>query len=148
VGDEEGVAVAMLVLRAAAQLVDGIQRGLAERGFSDIRPAHGFAFVRISSGGATVADVAEHLGVTKQAASALVEQLVRRGYLTREAHPRDGRSRVLRLTERGWACTRAAEQAAADTTEAWSQLLDADAMATLHATLQAVVVPGRLRPAW
>ena len=29
----------MLVLRAAAQIVDGIQHGLAERGFADVRPA-------------------------------------------------------------------------------------------------------------
>lgn len=142
------MAVAMLVLRAAAQVVDGIQRGLAERGFTDVRPAHGFAFVRISGGDATVVEVAEHLGVTKQAASQLVEQLVQRGYVTREADPRDGRSRLLRLTEHGRACTRAAEQAAAETAEVWSRQLGADTMAILNTALQTVVLPGRLRPAW
>ena len=73
--DTDGLGVAMLVLRLATQVVEGIQDGLAERGFVDVRPAHGFAFVRISTGDATVLDVAEHLGVTKQAASQLVEQL-------------------------------------------------------------------------
>ncbi len=110
----------MLVLRAAAQIVDGIQHGLAERGFADVRPAHGFVFVRISAGDATVVEVAHHLGVSKQAASQLVEQLVQRGYVSRQADPSDGRSRLLRLTELGW----------------------------VRAALQAVVVPGRLRPAW
>ena len=111
--DDSGVAVAMLVLGAATQVIDGIQHGLAERGFADVRPAHGFAFVRISAGDASMIDVADYLGVTKQAASQLVEQLVQRGYVIREADPGDARSRILKLTERGWACTRAAEQAAA-----------------------------------
>ena len=41
-----GAAVAMLVLGAATQVIDGIQHGLAERGFANVRPAHGFALVR------------------------------------------------------------------------------------------------------
>lgn len=146
--DDSGVAVAMLVLGAATQVVDGIQRGLAERGFTDVRPAHGFAFVRISAGGASMIDVADYLGVTKQAGSQLVEQLVRRGYVVREADPADARSRILRLTERGWACTRAAEQAAADTADAWRRQLGAPALDDLRSYLQAVVPPGRIRPAW
>jgi DNA-binding MarR family transcriptional regulator len=146
--DDSGVAVAMLVLGAAAHVVDGIQRGLAERGFPDVRPAHGFAFVRISAGDAAMVDVAGYLGVTKQAASQLVEQLVQRGYVTREADPADARSRLLRLTDRGWACTRAAEQAAADAIETWRQQLGDAAIGALHSALAAVVPPGRLRPAW
>ena len=138
----------MLILRAATQVIDGIQRGLAERGFSDVRPAHGFAFVRISAGDATVAEVAAHLGVTKQAASQLVEQLVQRGYVKREPDPSDRRSRRLALTARGWECTRAAQNAAGDTPAAWEQQLGTRGMAALHAALQAVVVPGTLRPAW
>jgi DNA-binding MarR family transcriptional regulator len=93
-------------------------------------------------------DVAGHLGVTKQAASQLVGQLVQRGYVTREADPGDARSRILKLTERGWACTRAAEQAAAGTTDAWRRQLGTAAMSDLQSALQAVVPPGRLRPAW
>ena len=146
--DDSGVAVAMLVLGAATQVIDGIQHGLAERGFADVRPAHGFAFVRISAGDASMIDVADHLGVTKQAASQLVEQLVQRGYVIREADPGDARSRILKLTERGWACTRAAEQAAAGTTDAWRRQLGTAAMSALQSALQAVVPPGRLRPAW
>lgn len=146
--DDSDAAVAMLILRAAAQIADGIQHGLAERGFTDVRPAHGFAFARISAGGASMVDVAASLGVTKQAASQLVEQLVQRGYVTRETDPGDARSRILALTERGWACTRAAEQAAADTTQTWRRQLGATAIDALHCTLQAVVQPGPLRPVW
>jgi len=141
-------AVAILVLRAATQVVDAIQHGLAERGFADVRPAHGFAFSRISAGDASMTDVANYLGVTKQAASQLVEHLVQRGYVTRDPDPSDARSRKLRLTERGWACTRAAEQAAAGITDAWTRQVGTAALEAMHAALHTVVVPGPLRPAW
>jgi DNA-binding MarR family transcriptional regulator len=138
----------MLVLRASSQLIDEIHRGVHERGFTDVRPTHGFAFVRISMGDATIVDVAEHLGVTKQAASQLVEQLVQRGYVERVVNPRDGRSQWLALTARGWECTRAAEQAAADVSVAWERQLGPAAFAELQRGLRLVVQPGRLRPAW
>ncbi|MBH0118141.1 winged helix-turn-helix transcriptional regulator [Rhodococcus sp. CX] len=138
----------VLVLRAASQLVDAIQEGVAARGFTDVRPSHGFAFARISSGDATASDLAEHLGVTKQAAGQLVDQLVDRGYVTREADPTDARARLLRLTDRGWACTRAADDAAREVVEQWRDRLDPATYAALGTALRTVVTPGRLRPAW
>jgi DNA-binding MarR family transcriptional regulator len=136
------------VLRVASQLVEGIQEGVVRRGFDDVRPVHGFAFARISAGDATTADVAAHLGVTKQAAAQLVEYLVARGYVQRSPDPRDGRARLLALTARGWACTTAAQEAAAQTLEVWRQRLGAPVFAELQAALGAVVEPGRLRPMW
>lgn len=136
------------VLRAASQLNEAINAGVAARGFTDVRPAHGYAFVRISHGGATVVDVAEHLGVTKQAASQLVEQLVRRGYVRREPDPRDARARLLVLTDRGWACTRAAGEAAADAVEEWRRLAGSPGLDAMARALGAVVTPGPIRPVW
>ena len=144
----QALAVAMLMLRAAAQVVDGIQQGLADRGFPGRRPAHGFAFVRISAGDATVTDVAAHLGITKQAASQLVGQLADAGYVSRQADPRDGRSSLLVLTDQGRACTRAAEEAAAGTVALWREQAGPAAMTALQDALRAVVRPGPLRPAW
>src|SRR5882724_7968992 len=103
----ENLGLVVLVLSAAAALVDGIHERVTAAGFDDLRPTHGFAFVRIAPGDATVGDVAEHLGVTKQASSQLVDELTRKGYVTSRRHPRDARARLLALTERGWACTRA-----------------------------------------
>jgi len=144
-----GIAVVALVLGAAAQLNEAIHAGVRDRGFTDVRPAHGFAFARISAGDATTADVAEHLGITKQAASQLIEQLVQRGYVERVADPRDGRARVLRLTDRGWACTGAAEEAADDAIGHWRRQLTPTAFEALRAGLATVVRPGQqLRPAW
>lgn len=144
----DGWQTAAAVLHLASQLVDGIQDGLARRGFDDVRPAHGFAFVRIAGGDAITADVAEHLGITKQAASQLVEHLVQHGYVTREADPRDARARLLALTDRGRACTAAAEQAAAETVELWRRRLGPTQFGSLQSALGTIVTPGRLRPTW
>lgn len=139
---------AALLLGAATQLVDGIQSGLVEHGFDDVRPAHGFAFVRISRGDATMVDVANHLGISKQAGSQLVELLVQRGYVERTQHPTDARSSVLSLTTKGWACTKAAEESAAQTIARWERAAGRANMESLTSTLHAVVAPGPIRPAW
>jgi len=139
---------AAAVLRVATQLVDGIQEGLTARGFDDVRPAHGFAFARISGARATTVDLAAHLGITKQAAAQLVEHLVERGYLTRESDPRDGRAKLLVLTRRGRACTTAAEEAAEDVVQRWEALLPPQQFAEMRDALVQIAVPGRLRPAW
>jgi len=140
--------IAAGVLRLGSQLVEGVQEGLARRGFVDVRPAHGFAFVRLSEGDATTADVALHLGISKQAASQLVEHLVRGGYVVRETDPRDARARQLVLTERGRACTGAAEDAAAETVDLWRRRLEPTEFEAFEAALSTIVAPGRLRPSW
>jgi DNA-binding MarR family transcriptional regulator len=136
------------LLRVTTQLVEAVHAGLAVRGFGDLRPQHGFAFVRISAGNATLADLAEYLGVSKQAAGQLVDQLVERGYVTREPHPHDGRARLLTLTDKGRACTRAAEDALADLSREWDQRLGPSGRASLARALDALVTPGPLRPSW
>jgi DNA-binding MarR family transcriptional regulator len=143
----QNLGLAVLVLSAAAALVDGIHAGVTAAGFDDLRPTHGFAFVRISAGDATVGDVAEHLGVTKQAASQLVDELTRKGYVTRRPHPGDARARLLALTDRGWACTRAADRATAEVMDRWAAVLGRERLAALRADLARVVPPGPLRPA-
>lgn len=141
-------ATAAAVLRIASRLVQGIQDGLVQRGFDDVRPVHGFAFARIGGGRVTTADLAAHLGVTKQAASQVVEHLVSRGYVRREDDPLDGRARLLVLTDRGRACTAAAEAAAGDVVVQWRSMLPAAPFVALQSALLAIAEPGPLRPAW
>ena len=141
-------ALPALLLALSAELVAGIQAGGTARGFDDVRPAHGFAFARLAPDGATVGELAEHLGVTKQAASQLVEELVRKGYVERHPHPADARARLVVLTERGWACTRAADAAAADTVQPWIDTLGPERFHTLCADLARLAPSGPVRPTW
>jgi DNA-binding MarR family transcriptional regulator len=134
------------VLRLATQLVDAVQNGVTAAGFADIRPSHGFALARISQGGATVVDVADALGVTKQAASQLVAGLVERGHVRRRPHPDDARAWLLALTPRGRAVTRAADAAVVDAVAGWRRELGSAGAAGFERSLAALVRPGPLRP--
>jgi DNA-binding MarR family transcriptional regulator len=140
--------IATDVLLLSAQLTEAVHEGVTRRGFADLRPAHGFAFVRISAGDATIADVAEYLGITKQAAAQLVHQLEERGYVTRKAHPLDARAALLVLTKRGVACTVAAQDAASEAVERWRTVLGEQQFRQLQRALRAIVRPGPLRPNW
>jgi DNA-binding MarR family transcriptional regulator len=115
--------VALAALRLGTRVIEEIQTGVKAAGFGDVTPLHGFAFARIAAGDATTADLAEHLGVTKQAAAQLTERLVQAGYVSRSAHPRDSRARLLILTPRGRACTEAARAAAETAVERWREEL-------------------------
>jgi DNA-binding MarR family transcriptional regulator len=146
--DHEAQNLTALVLAAGNALVDGIHEGVVARGFTDLRPAHGFAFVRLAPSGATVSDLAAHLGVTRQAASQLVDELAAKGYVERRPHPDDGRARLVVLTERGWACTRAADQAAAETIGTWASVVGEDRLQALRDDLARIAPAGRIRPVW
>jgi DNA-binding MarR family transcriptional regulator len=145
---DDALAFSALVLALSGQLVQEIHARVSQQGFEDLRPAHGFVFARISLGDATTADLAEHLGMTKQAAAQLVEELVRKGYVVRRPHPHDARARLLRLTEAGWAATRAADQAARAVVAPWREALGEARFSELVADLTRLSPLGPIRPAW
>ncbi|MFI6582882.1 MarR family winged helix-turn-helix transcriptional regulator [Embleya sp. NPDC050493] len=146
--DELALAFSAVVLALSGHLVQEIHARVSQQGFEDLRPAHGFVFARISVGDATTATLAEHPGVTKQAAAQLVEELVRKGYVARHPHPHDARARLLRLTEAGWAATRAADQAARAAVATWQETLGEARFGELVADLTRLTPPGPIRPAW
>jgi DNA-binding MarR family transcriptional regulator len=146
--NDDALTLSALVLAAGNVLVDGIHAGVAARGFTDLRPAHGFAFARLAPGGATVSELAAHLGVTRQAAAQLVDELVTKGYVERRRHPDDGRAQLVMLTRRGRACTRAAEAAATETVGAWAAVLGEERLRAIRDALAEIAPAGHLRPTW
>ncbi|MFJ1975139.1 MarR family winged helix-turn-helix transcriptional regulator [Streptomyces sp. NPDC087903] len=146
--NSEAMALSAALLAVAGDLTQRIHDGVVARGFEGVRPAHGFAFARLAPDGATATDLAAHLGVTKQAASQLVEEIVRKGYAERRPHPEDARARLIVLTEQGWACTRAAEAAAAEAVREWAELLGEGEVRVLCQQLGRIAPYGPIRPAW
>lgn len=136
------------LLSCAHVLVDGIQSGMSTQGFDDLRPAHGFLFARVSGAGCTTSDIAAHLGVTKQAASQMTDQLVESSYLERVENPRDKRSTLIMLTPKGVRATRAAEECALAVYREWESTVGTEQMTKMGEALAALAVPGRLRPLW
>jgi DNA-binding MarR family transcriptional regulator len=146
--DDDAQSLAVGLLAASRALADGISAGVRARGFGDLRPAHGFAFARLASGGATITQLAAHLDVTRQAAAQLVDELIARGYVERRPHPDDARARLIVLTEKGRACTRAADAAIADTIGGWAAALGERRLLALRDDLVRIAPLGPLRPAW
>lgn len=142
------MALSAALLAVAGGLTQRIHEGVIARGFEGLRPAHGFAFARLAPDGATVTDLAAHLGVTKQAASQLVDEMVRKGYAERRPHPGDARARLVVLTGQGWACTRAAEEAAAEAVREWGDLLGEREVRSLGEQLLRIAPHGPVRPGW
>lgn len=139
---------AVAVLKLSTRLIDQIQAGVRGAGFDDVTPLHGFAFARMATGDATTADVATHLGVSKQAAAQLVDRLVRGGYVERREHPVDRRARLLELTDRGISCMVVARRAAEDAIDQWRGEMPAEDRGRFEATLRTLTagVPGYRPP--
>jgi DNA-binding MarR family transcriptional regulator len=146
--DDDAQALSVALLAASRALVDGISAGVRARGFDDVRPAHGFAFTRLSRGGATLTQLAAHLDISRQAAAQLVDELAAKGYVERHPHPGDARATLIVLTQKGWACTRAAEAAIADTVRSWAGTLGDKRLRALGDDLARIAPGGPLRPLW
>jgi DNA-binding MarR family transcriptional regulator len=83
----------------------------------------------------TVSGLAELAGVRKQTMAQAVDQLERTGYVERRPNPRDGRSQLVLLTERGAAVPLVTHGVAARVEERWAELTSRDELEALRASL-------------
>lgn len=128
---------------------------LRELGFADIRPVHGFMFKCIAPNGATGIELAEYLGITKQAISKMVDYLEKSGYVIRENHPTDKRGKIIVLTERGWLAVKAKEEILTEIEQRWIEIIGAERLQMLKDDLTTLVYKAnedkstmRSRPVW
>ena len=82
--------------------VDGhvIER-LHDEGMTGLRPGHGYFVQRLLTGPATATEMAQALGISQQAASKAVRELVERGYVAFTSDATDRRRKAAALTDRG-----------------------------------------------
>ncbi|MET9217591.1 MarR family winged helix-turn-helix transcriptional regulator [Streptomyces sp. NPDC093221] len=146
--NSDAMSLSAALLAATGSLVEDIHNGVVALGYTDLRPTHGFVFSRLAPSGATVTEIAEHLGVTRQAASQIVDELERKGYVERRPHPDDARARLVVLTPQGWRCTRAAEESAAEAVQPWIELLGEERLLALRDELVRLAPTGPIRPSW
>jgi DNA-binding MarR family transcriptional regulator len=99
-----------------------IDTALREAGFSDIRAGQAQVIPFVPPGGRSVGELAVAAGVTKQTMAQSVDQLVRAGYLARQPNPRDARSQLLFLTDRGQAVRGVAASAGDSVEQRWAEL--------------------------
>jgi DNA-binding MarR family transcriptional regulator len=125
-----------LLLRLVYQhYAQDIDAALHEAGFGDIRPAHANVFPFVPPEGISVSGLAELARVRKQTMAQAVEQLEHMGYVERRPNPRDRRSRLVFLTERGASVKPVTHTTAARVEEHWAELMSPEELEALRATL-------------
>lgn len=136
-------------------LIDELHNRLSELGFEDIRSVHGFMFKYIGPNGATGIELAEHLGITKQAVSKMVDYLEKSGYVMRQTHPTDKRGKIIVLTERGWLVVKAKEKILTEIEGSWIENIGVERMQMLKEDLTKIVYKAnegklslRSKPVW
>ena len=104
---EDEAAIPALLRGARGSYAAAIGVQLAAAGFDDLPRNGGFVLGGMANFGGSAGDMIRALGVSKQAASQLIDTLVLRGYLAREVNTQDRRRMVIGLTERGRAAAKA-----------------------------------------
>ncbi|HEY2128694.1 MAG TPA: MarR family transcriptional regulator [Streptosporangiaceae bacterium] len=125
-----------LLLRLVYQhYAQDIEAALREAGFGDIRPAAGNVFPFVPPEGISVSRLAELAQVRKQSMAQAVSQLEHTGYVERRPNPRDHRSQLVFLTERGASVPPVTHAAAERVEKRWAQLTSPAEFEALRAGL-------------
>ena len=89
------------MVQAASRLQRRITEGLVAA-CHPVRTAHAAVFGNIDSEGTRLKALAERADMTPQAMGELVDDLVAKGYLTREPDPTDRRAKLITITDLGY----------------------------------------------
>src|SRR6516225_6057868 len=134
--ESPGRPVIGLLLRLVYQhYAQSIEAALDKAGFGDIRPAAANVFPFVPPDGITVSRLADLAQVRKQSMAQAVDQLERGGYVERRPDPRDHRSRLVFLTERGASVPPVTHAAAERVEQRWAQLTSPAEFEALRASL-------------
>ena len=127
--------LARLFAIAYRVLIDGLHGRLRAQGWTDVRPAFGFVLLAARDRPTSVTEVAVLLGMTKQAASKLVNAMVGSGYLRHEADPHDKRQRPVVLTSRGEGLLSAVERIYGELEDGWAEVIGASHVRSMRGDL-------------
>jgi DNA-binding MarR family transcriptional regulator len=104
-----------------------------------VRPAHTALFPHLDFEGIRLTDLAERVGVTKQAVGQLVDDLAALGMVERISDPADKRAKRIRFSRRGYEALMHGLGVLRDLEDTLASALGARRMRELHDTLQLVV---------
>lgn len=106
VGADE-VVIPALLRAARGAYGNAVRDRLAEGGFDDMPKNGPYVIGGMANRGGTAGGLIRELGISKQAASQLIDTLVLRGYLERRPDTTDRRRITIEVTERGRAAATA-----------------------------------------
>jgi DNA-binding MarR family transcriptional regulator len=127
------------LLRAArGSYSKAISGRLARAGFDDLPRNAPFVLGGMANLGVPAGSLIRQLGVSKQAASQLIDTLVLRGYLERQTDTDDRRRMNITLTERGRAAALVVRDGVAAVDDELATLVSLEELAGLRAGLSAL----------
>lgn len=136
-GENVSPPVGALLRRPFVVVRHAMLQALGSAGFDDVLPAHLGVFQHPGPDGLRPGVLAARTRASKQAMNHLLHQLESSGYLLREQHPDDRRTRVVRLTDRGRAAMQVIHEAVVHLEKQWSEALGESTYAQLqHALLR------------
>lgn len=142
--EQPGTAVLMFIAHREAE--SRVMAALARSGADDLTLAQSRLLQRLDPAGMRLTDLADHSGVTKQTAGALVDQLERAGYVARRMDPTDARARLVTLSDKGVEVCRSAAREVAAVEREWRKHLGDrrfDAMRAALLSLRDITDPYR-----
>ena len=90
-----------MLLKLERHFTRQVLQKLAADGIEDITLRHFVIIPYIDHKGIRAVDIARQVGITKQAVSKLVDELVQKGYLELKPDPTDGRASLVLMSEKG-----------------------------------------------
>ena len=90
-----------MLLKLERQFTRQVLHKLAENGIDDITLRHFVVIPYIDDKGIRAVEIARQVGISKQAVSKLVDELVQKGYLELKADPTDGRAFLVLMSNKG-----------------------------------------------
>ncbi len=125
-----------LLLRSSRAETTTTLELLAERGYRNLTLAYTNVLANLDTDGTTISALARRAGVTRQAASQLVAEIERAGYVTRRPDPADGRAVLVKQTAKGRALLKAALEVVVELEAQYERILGAEDLATLKDLLR------------
>ena len=124
---------------AYRHLVVGLHERLAARGWPDVRPHYGYVLLACRDRPTTSGELATLLGVSKQAASKLVDGMVAASLVRRTTSREDSRAKLVALTPRGRRLLAVVEEIYVELEADWAVIAGRPTMAAVRDGLVTVL---------
>lgn len=127
----------MDLMRAFYWLDEGLQAALEARGWGRFSRSKSFTFANLALGIHRPSDIARNLGISRQAVSAMLREMVAEGLVRLDPDPADGRALIVDFADRSAALRTDAQAALHELEAAIAARIGADAFAALRAAVAA-----------
>jgi DNA-binding MarR family transcriptional regulator len=124
---------------AYRHLVVGLHERLVVRGWRDVRPHYGYVLLACRDRPTTSGELATLLGVSKQAASKLVDGMVEATLVRRTTSREDSRAKLVALTPRGRRLLAVVEEVYVELEAEWALLVGRPTVTALRDGLVTVL---------